>query len=147
VKSSDLSKAHLRVSVILPAWSLRLLNRAEQRILARAFAGQLVEQNADDEPADKLLDRIREMRTIPDGDAPKRRKAKTVKMDPKQAILKDSADWPDKGIAFEAIAQRVVLPYGDVRDALFELLSGASPKLTQVFDKGEKRMLLRRAER
>ncbi len=125
--------------------SLQLVNRAEQRILAKAFAGQLVAQNTDDEPADKLLDRVRDMRTIPV--APTRPKAKTVKTDSKQAVLADSAEWPEKGLAFEAIAQRVVLPYNDVRDALFELLSGTSPMLTQVFDKDENRMLLRRAER
>jgi type I restriction enzyme S subunit len=125
--------------------SLRLVDRAEQRILARAFAGQLVKQDTDDEPADKLLDRIREMRTIPVVDAPKRPKAKAVKTDPKQALLTDSADWPEKGLVFEAIAQRVVLPYGDVRDALFELLSGTSPKLMQVFDKDEGCMLFKRA--
>ena len=127
--------------------SLRMLDRAEQRILAGAFSGQLVEQDTDDESADKLLDRIREMRTNPVVDAPKRPKAKTVKADPKQELLTDSADWPEKGLAFEAIAQRVVLPYGDVRDALFELLSGTSPKLIQVFDEDEGRMLLRRAAR
>lgn len=125
--------------------SLRLVDRAEQRILARAFAGQLVEQDTDDESADKLLDRIREMRTIPVVDAPKRPKAETVKTDPKQALLTDSADWPEKGLAFEEIAQRIVLPYSDVRDALFDLLSGTSPKLMQVFDKDENRILLRRA--
>ncbi|MGB5084316.1 MAG: restriction endonuclease subunit S [Methylocystis silviterrae] len=95
--------------------SLQLVDQAEQRILARAFAGQLVKQDADDEPADILLDRIRKMRTIPVVDAPKPPKAKTVKTDPKQALLTDSADWPEKGLAFETIAQRVVLPYGDVR--------------------------------
>lgn len=127
--------------------SLRLVERAEQRILARAFAGQLVEQTTGDEPANKLLDRIGKMRTILAVDAPKSPKAKTVKTDPKHALLTDSANWPEKGLTFEAIAQRVVLPYGDVRDALFELLSGTSPKLIQVFDKDEHRMLLRRAAR
>jgi len=127
--------------------SLLMVDQAERRILAKAFAGQLVEQDSDDESGDKLLDRIREMRTTPVVDAPKRPKAITVKADPKQALLMDSADWPEKGLAFEAIAQRVVLPYDDVRDALFELLSGTSPKLMQVFDKDENRMLLRRVAR
>ncbi|HEX8584214.1 MAG TPA: restriction endonuclease subunit S [Allosphingosinicella sp.] len=125
--------------------SLRLVDRVEQRIGARAFAGQLVEQDPDDEPAGELLDRIRQMRIIPVADAPKRPKVKTVKTDPKQALLTDSADWPEKGLSFEAIAQRIVLPYGDLRDGLFELLSGTTPRLIQVFDRDEGRMLLRRA--
>lgn len=127
--------------------SLRLVDLAEQRLLARAFAGQLVGQNSGDEPAHKLLDRIRERGTVPVVDATQRWKAKAVKTDPKQALLADSVDWPEKGLAFEAIAERIVLPYDDVRDALFELLSGTPPKLVQVFDREEGRMLLRTAAR
>jgi type I restriction enzyme S subunit len=125
---------------------LRLIDKVEQRILARAFAGYLVEQDPDDEPADRLLDRIRQLRAISAVEAPKRPKAKAMKADPKQAIVADSNNWPKKGLAFEAIAQRVLLPYSDLRDAIFELLSGTSPTLMQVFDEGEKRMLLRRVE-
>ncbi|MBG6118400.1 type I restriction enzyme S subunit [Sphingobium sp. JAI105] len=125
--------------------SLRLVNRAEQRILAKAFSGQLVEHDPTDEPAGELLERIRKMPIVPLAVVPKRQKAKTVKTDPKHALLADSAEWPEKGLPFEAIAKRVVLPYNAVRDALFELLGGASPSLEQVFDKQEGRMLLRRA--
>jgi type I restriction enzyme, S subunit len=126
--------------------SLQLIDKLEQRILARAFAGHLVEQDPDDETADKLLDRIREMRAISSVDAPKQPKAKAMKTDAIQAIVEDSANWPVKGLAFEAIAQRVLLPYSDMRNAIFELMSGTSPALMQVFDDGEKRMLLRRTE-
>ena len=125
--------------------SLRLIDRAEQRILAKAFSGQLVEQNPADESAEQLLDRMRKMPTVPLVAAPRPPKAKTVKTDPTQALLADSADWPDKGLPFEAIAKRVVLPYEAVRDALFELLGSASPSLVQVFDEEEGRLLLRRA--
>lgn len=125
--------------------SLRLVDQAEQRILALAFAGELVTQDADDEPADKLLDRIRAAPVKRVDDIKKRQKAKAVKTDPKQEILRDSIDWPKTGLAFEAIAQRVLLPYSDLRHAVFDLLSGTSPELVQVFDKDEGRMLLRRA--
>jgi type I restriction enzyme, S subunit len=125
--------------------SLRLIDQAEQRILARAFSGKLVEQDPADEPADRLLDRAREVLAVPLMKASTPSKAKTVKTDPTQALLADSADWPDEGLPFGAIAKRVVLPYDGVRDALFELLGGASPSLVQVFDKEEGRMLLRRA--
>jgi type I restriction enzyme S subunit len=122
-----------------------LIDRAEQRILANAFSGRLVEQDPANETAEQLLDRIRKMPPVPLVMIPRPSKAKTVKADPKQALLVDSAYWPEKGLPFEAIAKRVVLPYGTVRDALFELLGGASPELVQVFDKDEGRMLLRRA--
>jgi len=42
--------------------ALKLLGRLEQRILARAFAGDLVPQDPTDEPAETLLARIREER-------------------------------------------------------------------------------------
>lgn len=125
--------------------SLHLIDGVEQRILARAFSGQLVEQNSDDEPAEQLLARIRRMPTVPHVTAPRLPKAKTVRIDPTQALLADSADWPDEGLPFEAIAERVVLPYDALRDALFELLGNASPSLVQVFDEEGGRMLIRRS--
>lgn len=43
--------------------ALKLTDRLDQSILARAFSGELVPQNPDDEPAEALLTRIREART------------------------------------------------------------------------------------
>ncbi|MBS1101753.1 restriction endonuclease subunit S [Gluconobacter sp. Dm-62] len=125
--------------------ALRLIDRAEQRLLVKAFSGQLVQHDPADEPAHQLLERIQKMPVVPLAVLPKPSKAKTLKTDPKQAVLADSIEWPEKGLPFEAIARRVVLPYNAVRDALFELLGGTSPSLEQIFDKQEGRMLLRRA--
>ena len=124
--------------------SLRLIDRAEQRILAKAFSGHLIEQDPADEPAGQLFERIGKKPVVPVAVVPKLPKAKTLKIDPKQALLADSAEWPEEGLPFDAIARRVVLPYGAVRDALFELLGGASPSLDQVFDQQEGCMFLRR---
>lgn len=44
------------------AKALKLLGRLDQRILAKAFAGELVPQDPDDEPAETLLARIRAAR-------------------------------------------------------------------------------------
>lgn len=44
------------------AKALRLLGHLDQRILAKAFAGNLVPQDPNDEPADRLLERIRRER-------------------------------------------------------------------------------------
>jgi len=53
-----------------------LVMAAAQRrnLLKAAFAGQLVPQNANDEPASELLARIRAERVSNDGDAPRRRR-------------------------------------------------------------------------
>ena len=54
------------------AKALKLLGHLDQRILAKAFAGDLVPQDPTDEPAETLLARIRETRTA----APKSRRGR-----------------------------------------------------------------------
>ena len=55
------------------AKALKLLGRLDQRILAKAFAGELVPQNPDDEPAETLLARIRAERLAQPKPRPGRR--------------------------------------------------------------------------
>ncbi len=54
------------------AKALKLLGHLDQRILAKAFAGDLVPQDSNDEPAETLLARIREARAA----APKSRRGR-----------------------------------------------------------------------
>lgn len=56
--------------------ALKLTDRLDQRILAKAFAGELVPQDPTDEPATELLARIREARAT--GPKPKRGRRKKV---------------------------------------------------------------------
>lgn len=124
---------------------LKLTDRLEERILAKAFAGELVPQDPNDEPASELLERIREARAnAPQNTRPRRTKATAMNKDPKDLLLADSAKWPANGVTSEELAKRVVMPHADLRDALFELLGGAKPQLEQVFDKAEERMRLKR---
>lgn len=128
--------------------ALKLTDRLDQRILAKAFAGELVPQDPNDEPASELLARIREARAnAPKKPRQKRTKANAMKTAPKDLLLADSTDWPERGLPFEEVAKRVILPHDDLRDALFELLGGAKPRLEQVFDKEEARMRLKRVAR
>ena len=53
--------------------SLRRVERLRQSILNRAFSGQLVPQDPDDEPASALLERIREERAVAEAAKPKRK--------------------------------------------------------------------------
>lgn len=57
--------------------ALKLSNRLDQRILAKAFAGELVPQDPTDEPASVLLDRIRAERAS----APKPKRGRRKKAD------------------------------------------------------------------
>ncbi len=125
--------------------ALKLTDRLDERILAKAFAGELVSQDPNDEPASVLLDRIRESRAnAPKKTRQRRTKATAMKKDPKDLLLADSAKWPANGVTSEELATRVSMPHTDLRDALFELLGGTKPQLEQVFDKTEERMRLKR---
>ena len=57
------------------AKALKLLGHLDQRILAKAFAGDLVPQDPTDEPAETLLARIRDTRAV----APKARRGRKAK--------------------------------------------------------------------
>ncbi|SMY07235.1 restriction endonuclease subunit S [Flavimaricola marinus] len=122
--------------------ALTLTDRLDQRILAKAFAGELVPQNPNDEPASVLLDRIREARA----NAPKRKrqpgKPRTMKKKPNLASLLD--DWPSTGLTFEELRGRSSGTYEQVKEELFDLMTGDQPRIRQEFDASEKTMRLKK---
>lgn len=125
--------------------ALKLTDSLDQRILAKAFAGELVPQDPNDEPAIALLARISEARAnAPKGPRKKTTKAKPMKVAPEKRVLTDSADWPEIGLPFEDVAKRITLPHDDLKEAVFALLEGNEPKLQQVFDTGAQIILLKR---
>nr|WP_081775287.1 restriction endonuclease subunit S [Acetobacter persici] len=127
------------------AQALRLIDRLDQRIFAKAFAGELVPQDLNDEPASVLFERIREARAnAPKKTRPRRTKATNMKKDPKNLLLADSTKWPANGVTSEELAKRIFMPHSDLRDALFELLGGTMPQFEQIFDKTDERMRLKR---
>jgi len=126
-----------------------LLDRLESAVLGKAFRGELVAQNPTDEPASVLLERIRLQRAeASDHPRPRRnRKPEPTPMIPKplsarDRLLEDIRNWPASGMRYEEVAKRMSLPHDEMRDALFELLSGSEPVLRQVFDKTDEQMLL-----
>ena len=136
------------------ARALALLNHLERSILTRAFRGELVPQDPNDEPASILLERakaggeaegkkpIRKLRQQPNRSKENSMKDKPVPA--RDQLLKDSEKWPKTGLPFEAIAKRNFMPHDTLRDALFELLSGPSPVLQQRFDSEAEIMLIQR---
>ena len=137
------------------AAAARLLPKLDAAILAKAFLGELVPQDPNDEPAAKLLERIKAERGTEGrkpksgrGRKPNGSKAEGMtekKLTPRDRLLKDSEQWPAVGLTFEAIAMRNVMPHDSLRDALFELLSGPSPALQQRFNTDAEVMVIQRA--
>lgn len=134
------------------AAAARLLPKLDATILAKAFRGELVPQDPNDEPADVLLDRIKMEREAEGkkvksgrGRKPNGSKAMTEKpLLPREQLLKDSEKWPADGLPFEAIAMRNPISHDALRDALFDLLSGSSPVLQQRFDADAEAMVIQR---
>lgn len=83
--------------------ALKLTDRFDESILAKAFSGKLVPQDPNDEPASMLLDRLREAR-IKTPVASRRRVAKKKEERPMQRSLEDvlaeAGDWLPSQEAF-----------------------------------------------
>lgn len=126
----------------------RLLPKLDAAILDKAFRGELVPQDPNDEPASELLKRIEAERAA----APKKTriskskgKQMTGKKTPlKDQILADSTEWPAAGLDFSELSARISAPYDDMRTALFDLLGGPSPTLKQQFDSERETIVIQR---
>jgi type I restriction enzyme, S subunit len=120
----------------------KLIDRLDERILTKAFAGQLVPQDPNDEPASVLLDRIREARAK--APKPKRqpRKPRTMKKNPTLLSLMDN--WPSEGMTFEELRGQASGAYDQVKEELFELMTGDQPRIRQEFDTTRKTMRLKK---
>ncbi len=125
----------------------KLVPKLDAAILAKAFRGELVPQDPTDEPASALLERIK-MQTAeaPAKGRRKRTETATMASEPKPDLLTDSLSWPTDGLAFDAISQRLSLPYEQLKQAVFAALGGEEPELVQTFDADNRTMRLRRAK-
>lgn len=125
--------------------ALHLLGKLDDVILSRAVRGKLVPQNSSDEPASVLLERIRAERET----APKVRTKRTRRV----TTMQTAADflntklesWPNKGTTtFDELRRDFNGSYEDLKSAVFASLSGAEPRLEQVFDEKADAMMIRK---
>ncbi|MBX5191088.1 hypothetical protein HJB86_19595 [Rhizobium sp. NZLR3b] len=124
--------------------ALDLVGRLDEAILAKAFRGELVPQDENDEPAEHLLARIRAEREK----APKERK-RTVKRKSTMLTARDFLNaklpnWPNDGISFQDLRSEFSGSYDDLKDAVFTFLSDKDALLQQVFDEKRSAMTLRK---
>ncbi len=126
--------------------AVALISDLNDSILKKAFRGQLVNQLPDEESAHEILMQISHQRAA----FPKKlRKRKTkeapMSKQPEQRIVDDSDSWPEAGLPYEEMAERISMPHNQMRDALFVLLAAENPKIRQIFDVDAERIVFKRA--
>jgi type I restriction enzyme S subunit len=118
-------------------------------ILAKAFRGELVEQDPNDEPAEVLLERIRAERAaqpVLPRQKPKRTETKERKMT--EDTLKEAIfSLPKEKFSFDELREKFPADYEQLKTVLFNLLGEPNPVITQVFDPSARAMrFIRRAK-
>ncbi|MBD2626399.1 restriction endonuclease subunit S [Trichormus variabilis] len=118
------------------------VGRLTPALLAKAFRGELIPQNSNDEPASVLLERIRTQREAKPAQ-PKRsqasRKSTMTKMT-KESVKEVIRQLPKERFSFDELYEEIPGDYNSLKDILFDLLSETKPSLTQVFDQQERAM-------
>jgi type I restriction enzyme, S subunit len=113
---------------------------AQRAAYRKAFEGRLVPQ-AVGEPVPTLL----QTEKLSASAAARTKRSR----DDKGPTMKDLTDllnqWPNEGMTFESLRESVPADYETLKEAVFELLAGASPQLAQRYDPEKKMMRLFRS--
>lgn len=122
------------------------IERLTPALLAKAFRGELVSQDPNEESASLLLERIRAERAVqlakPKIKAP--RKPTMIKMT-KESVREAIHQLPKDKFSFDELRENLTGDYDSLKDILFALLNETKPILTQVFDQEERAMCFFRA--
>jgi type I restriction enzyme S subunit len=118
-------KARTHIDLLTPA------------LLDKAFRGELVPQDPNDEPASVLLERIQAERAQAPTAKPKRtttqRKPKMTQLT-KAAVQEAIRQLPKDTFSFDELRTSCPGDYEALKDILFDLLSEEESKLKQIFD-------------
>jgi type I restriction enzyme S subunit len=121
------------------------VERLTPALLAKAFSGELVPQDPNDEPASVLLERIRATRAAA-GEKPPRKvrtERKPMPITPTTDTLKEIIrGLPTDQFTFDDLRRQVSADYETLKDLVFDLLSETPAILKQVFDMEDKTMRL-----
>ena len=125
------------------------VERLTPALLAKAFRGELVPQDPNDEPASVLLDGIRAARAAM-GEKPRQRtKTKRKPMTTKlttDALKEIIRGLPTDRFTFNDLRGQVSADYETLKDVVFALLSEVPASIKQVFDAEAQTMMLMRVE-
>lgn len=130
------------------AYSARVLaQRLSPLVLAKAFRGELVPQDPAEEPAIKLLERMKSATAVV--------RKKTLKVsNPKAVNMKYTATstreeilkLPHGAYSFDRLRSLVPADYETLKDAIFLLLNEPSSGLKQIFDKAQNSVAFERSK-
>lgn len=110
--------------------ALASLDTLEKASVRKAIEGRLA-LSASDELKPSL--QTSEIENLPKR-LPRKRNARLGRATTMQSMIKALEQWPAEGITFEALRSQIPSDYETLKDALFDLLSGANPKLEQKYD-------------
>ncbi len=123
------------------------VDRLTPALLTKAFRGELVPQDPNDEPASVLLERIRTERAVqtakPKSSTASRKQIMTKITE--ESVKEAISQLPKDKFSFDELRENIPDNYDLLKDILFALLSEAEPSLTQVFDREEQTMRFVRA--
>ena len=126
--------------------SLKQSTVQRQNILRAAFAGQLVPQDPNDEPASRLLEQIKANQA----EIKSKTKARNIKKsdlmnkpiaEHLSEFIKDS---PENEFSFETLKRLSSGDYETVRSAVFQILAAERPIIEQIFDSESGSILFRK---
>ena len=123
------------------------VDRLTPALLTKAFRGELVPQDPNDEPASVLLERIRAERAAQPA-KPKRSQAsrkQTMTKMTEESVKEAIRQLPKDQFSFDELRENLPGDYNSLKDILFALLSEAEPSLTQTFDREDRTMCFVRA--
>ena len=123
------------------------VDRLTTTLLTKAFRGELVPQDPNDEPASVLLERIRAERAAQPA-KPKRSQAsrkQTMTKMTEESVKEAISQLPKDKFSFDELRENIPGNYDLLKDILFALLSEDEPSLKQVFDREEQTMRFVRA--
>jgi type I restriction enzyme S subunit len=127
--------------------ALELLGRLDETTLAKAFRGELVLQDENDEPAELLLARIRAGRETALKGKKRVMKRTSATLTASDFLNAKIPNWPRDGISFQDLRGEFPGSYDDLKTAVFLLLSDENSPLQQVFDDTRSAMTLRKREK
>lgn len=120
--------------------------RLSPLVLAKAFRGELVPQDPNDEPASELLKRIRAEKSDRQPEAKIKRSSKEMPMKPtsKENLSEIVKRMPKDVFTFDELRDAASRDYESLKDELFVLLADTQSGLQQFFDAEQKSMKLKR---